>query len=460
VASAVIVPVWGDEEILGTIQLGSRTLRYFTTGQVHLLEAIGRHVGIAWQKARLSEESLQAREQRQRVEEQLRQAQKMEAVGVLAGGVAHDFNNLLTAIIGFSELALGRLGPGDSSRPLIEEVTRAGERASVLTRQLLAFSRQQVLLAEVVDLNTTVASMDRLLQRVIGEDVELVTFQAPDLGRVLADPGQLEQVILNLAVNARDAMPRGGKLTISTANVVVGPDDVGPANELAAGCYVRLAVSDTGVGMDAATAARIFEPFFTTKGPDQGTGLGLSMVYGVVKQSNGEIRVYSEPGRGTTFNVYLPNIADAVASEAPVEMAPAPMPGSETILVVEDNAAVRALATSVLASKGYTVLEADAGDAALELLDMRTESVDLMTGMSGVELARQVRARHPSTKVLFMSGYPGEVTVRHGLLAAADAYLGKPFGPTTLLQKVRELLDPDPVEPMQGATHAGVGSRA
>jgi PAS domain S-box-containing protein len=386
-----------------------------------------------------------------KTEVQLQQAQKMEAVGMLAGGIAHDFNNLLTAIIGFSELALGDLPEDSSVRPMIGEVTRAGERASVLTRQLLAFSRQQVMQPAVLDLNAVASDMERMLTRVIGEDIDLATVKAGDLGHVFIDPSQVEQIIMNLAVNARDAMPSGGKLTIMTANVNVFPD-ASVASELPAGRYVLLAVSDTGNGMDAATQARIFEPFFTTKELGKGTGLGLATVYGIVKQNESEIRVYSEPGQGTTFKVYFPRMVEEASGPHNVEETVFELAcgGTETILLVEDEAVVRALALQVLESAGYTVLVAMTGEAGADIVAEYAGSIDLlltdvvMPGGGGVELARRITEIRPRTHVLFMSGYPGEIAVRHGMLALADAYLGKPFTPHALRQKVRDVLDGAP----------------
>jgi PAS domain S-box-containing protein len=385
--------------------------------------------------------------ERRSLEERFRQAQKMEAVGVLAGGIAHDFNNLLTAIIGFSELTLAELPLESPLRPMVDEVARAGERAAVLTRQLLAFSRQQVLQPEVVDLNAIVVDMERLLTRLIGEDIDLATIRVPDLGHVFADPSQLEQIIMNLVVNARDAMPGGGKLTITTANVDVVPTDGGAVQGPTARPHVLLAVGDSGIGMDAATAERIFEPFFTTKEQGKGTGLGLATVYGIVQQSGGEIRVSSELGKGTTFHVYLPRIAEEVAASRSATAASALACGTETIVLVEDEAAVRGLAIQILETAGYHLLVAGAGDRAYELVQEYPDRIDLlltdvvMPGMNGVDLARRVKRLRPEMRVLFMSGYPGEVAAQHGLLAEADTYLGKPFTPTNLIQRVRDVLD-------------------
>jgi PAS domain S-box-containing protein len=386
--------------------------------------------------------------ERWRLEEQLRQAQKMEAVGRLAAGVAHDFNNLLTIVIGYSDLALQRLSTGNRMRPPLEEIKKAGERAAWLTRQLLAFSRKQVLQPKILDLNSLLANVDQMLRRVIGEDVELVMHLPPGLGHVQADPGQIEQVIVNLAVNARDAMPQGGRLTLEAANVEL---DSGYANNhqgVLPGQYVMFAMSDTGIGMDAKTQARIFEPFFTTKEPGKGTGLGLSTVYGIVKQSGGYIWVYSEPGKGATFKVYLPRIDQPGEAMAPGEPGVAELPlASETILLVEDEKAVRSLAKEVLECRGYHVLETAGAMEALEVGERHKEHIHLlltdvvMPQMGGRELAEQLGRLHPETKVLFMSGYADNAVVHHGLLDPGTALLQKPFTAQALARKLREVLD-------------------
>ncbi|OGK86537.1 MAG: hypothetical protein A2X51_12420 [Candidatus Rokubacteria bacterium GWC2_70_24] len=380
-----------------------------------------------------------------RMEEQLRQSQKMEAVGQLAGGVAHDFNNLLTVITGrchFLQQRLGGEGPGARDVTLIVE---AAQRAAALTRQLLAFSRRQVLEMRVLDVNSVVAQVEKMLRRLIGEDIDLVTVPAQDLGCVKADPGQLEQVLLNLIVNARDAMPRGGRVTIETGSVVGGTED-GPAG-IPPGPHTMLAVSDNGSGMDAETLSHIFEPFFTTKGRDRGTGLGLATVYGIVAQSGGHIAVESEPGQGTVFRVYLPRVDEPADRLAPPSTGAEARGGQETILLTEDAVDLRALAREVLTRRGYQVLDAADGADALALAERHPGPIHLlltdvvMPRVSGRELAERLAARHPAMKVLYMSGYTDDAVLRHGVLRSEVAFLQKPFGPGALARKVREILD-------------------
>jgi PAS domain S-box-containing protein len=386
--------------------------------------------------------------ERRRLEEQLRQAQKMEAVGRLAAGVAHDFNNLLTIVIGYSDLVLQKLTAGDRMRPTMEEIKSAGERAAWLTRQLLAFSRKQVLQPQILDLSSLLTSADQMLRRMIGEDIELVTHLPPVLGHVKADRGQIEQVIMNLAVNARDAMPQGGKLTLEAANVELDSSYARSHEGVVPGPYVTIAMSDTGTGMDAETRAHIFEPFFTTKEPGKGTGLGLSTVYGIIKQSGGNIWVYSEPGKGTTFKVYLPRIDQAVKAIAPGELRVEELlPGSETILLVEDEEAVRSLAREALEFRGYHVLETKGAIEALQVGERHKEHIHLlltdvvMPQMGGRELAEHFAPLHPETKVLYMSGYADNAVVHHGLLDPGTALLDKPFTAESLARKLREVLD-------------------
>jgi CheY-like chemotaxis protein len=362
--------------------------------------------------------------------------------------VAHDFNNLLTAILGSSEFLLEILPAGHAGREDAEETRNAALRAADLTRQLLAFSRQQVLAPRVLSVNEVVAGMDRLLRRLIGEDVDLRTVLAQDVGAVRADAGQLEQVIVNLAVNARDAMPDGGKLTIETANVVLGELYTAGRVVVAPGSYVVVAVSDTGMGMDANTQARAFEPFFTTKPKGKGTGLGLATVYGIVKQSGGYVWLYSEPGHGATFKVYLPRV-DAPPEPSPgAAAAVGSLRGSETILLVEDQNEVRALTRRILEKRGYRVLVAANGGDALRLAEQQGGTIDLlltdvvMPGMSGPELSLRLGPLHPGMKVLFLSGYTDEAILHHGVLEAGVAFLQKPFTPEILARKVREVLGP------------------
>lgn len=392
-------------------------------------------------------ERKQAQEEKARLEEQLRLSQKLEAVGQLAGGIAHDFNNLLTAINGYSDMLLSDLSQDHPARHGLEQIQYAGERASSLTRQLLAFSRKQVLAPKVLILNTVVGSMEKLLRRLIGEDIALMIHPDANLGTVKADPGQLEQVLLNLAVNARDAMPSGGELTIETQNVELDEAFARTHAPTQAGWYVMLAVSDTGCGMDPDTQARIFEPFFTTKEQGKGTGLGLSTVYGIVKQSGGYVWVSSEPGQGAVFKIYLPRVAEPADSIPSDEAQPEALHGSEIILLVEDEVVVRNLARSVLELYGYTVLEAEHGKEALRIGQEHSGPIHLlltdtvMPRMGGREVAKRLASVRPETKVLYMSGYTDKTIVQHGMLEPGTAFLQKPFTARVLARKVRETLD-------------------
>ena len=383
------------------------------------------------------------------LEEQLRQSQKMEAVGQLAGGIAHDFNNLLTAIMGNSELLLGNMERDDTRRADVEEIRHAGARATALTRQLLAFSRRQVLEPAILDLNSVVENVSKMLQRLIGEQIELITTLEPDLGQVNADPGQIEQVVLNLALNARDAMPDGGTLLIETANSELDEEYGGTDVRVAPGPYVMIAVSDSGQGMDELTRSRIFEPFFTTKESGKGTGLGLSTVYGIVKQSNGYIWVYSEPSQGTTFKIYLPRSeeAEAASQPHPAQAVERVHGGGETALLVEDDDGVRAVVRRTLESGGYVVLEARTVEDALRLAEKHPGVIDflitdlVMPELSGRELAALVARRRPSIRVLFMSGYSDSAVLGRGMLTADMEFLAKPFTQDRLLDKVRRVLE-------------------
>jgi len=389
--------------------------------------------------------SVQDITERKLLEEQLRQSQKMEAVGRLAGGIAHDFNNLLTAIIGYGELMLRRLAPADPLQRNVHEIRKAAERAASLTRQLLAFSRKQVLQPRVVILNAVAGEMEKMLRRLIGEDVQLVLELDEDLGRVKVDPGQMEQVVLNLALNARDAMPAGGRLLIRTSNAALDQPLRLERFEVPAGRYVTLRVADTGVGMDARTRSHIFEPFFTTKEPGKGTGLGLATVYGIVKQSEGYVLVESLPGRGSTFDIYLPRV-DAAADPTFEDADGDVLGGSETVLLVEDEEAVRALAREILEDLGYTVIEAASPAAALDCAESLGRRIDLvltdvvMPGMSGRQMLERLRLQHPGVRVLYMSGYTAESIVHHGVLDPGTPFLQKPFAPPSLARKVRDTL--------------------
>jgi len=388
-----------------------------------------------------------------RLEEQLQQAQKMEAVGRLAGGVAHDFNNLLTVIKGYSELILDRLAADDKLARLVGEVKKAGDRGMAITGQLLALGRKAVVEPVVLDLNTVVAEAETMLRRLIQENIELTSHLSPGLWRVKADRTQIEQILLNLSVNARDAMPREGTLTIETQNVDLTANVHETAAAVRPGEYVRLSVTDTGFGMDEATKARVFEPFFTTKEVGKGTGMGLAVVYGIVQQFGGYIQVESQPGKGSTFSILLPRCREEeVAVPVPPEP-PSVSRGHETVLLVEDDDAVRALAAEILTQQGYTVLEAKNGPEALRLCQGHSGPLDLlatdvvMPRMSGLRLADRLRAVRPQVKVLFISGYPDEALGEHGVQASDIVLLQKPFAPATLSRKVREVLD-RPVSPL------------
>jgi PAS domain S-box-containing protein len=385
--------------------------------------------------------------ERKRLEEQLLQAQKMEAVGRLAGGVAHDFNNLLTAILGYTQMGMTKVSPDNQLGSYLQEINKAAIRASHLTSQLLAFSRRQVIEPRVIDLNDLILDMDRMLRRLIGEDVELVTVPARSLGHVKLDPGQMEQVLMNLAVNARDAMPDGGRLLIETSDLEVKEASALQHPGVDPGEYVMLTVTDTGVGMTEQVKERAFEPFFTTREMDKGTGLGLSTCYGIVAQNRGDILIDSGPGRGTTIKIYLPRVDEE--ADSPVRPIPRPLPvGNETVLLVEDEPAVREMASEVLREQGYAVLAAANGDEALRVAEERRDrEIDLLVTdvvmplMGGKELAQRIGEIHPTTPVLYTSGYPDDTVAQHGVLEEGTEFLPKPFGPHELTTKVRELLD-------------------
>jgi len=414
-------------------------------GSYRSLEAIGRYLlddpvvrGVVINARDVTE--------RRSLERQLLQAQKMEAVGRLAGGIAHDFNNVLTAIFGYADLLTEEFPAGSPARQDLEEIRKAATRASALTRQLLAFSRQQVLAPVVLSVNDLVDDVGKMLRRLVGEDVELRLILARDAGNVRADSGQLQQVIMNLVVNARDAMPTGGKLVIETADAELTEQYAEMHQAVIPGRYVMLAVSDTGVGMDAQTKARIFEPFFTTKEKGKGTGLGLSTVYGIVKQSGGYVWVYSEPGHGTTFKLYLPRVDAPAEPQAPPRET-ATLTGTETILLAEDDEILRPLTKGLLTKLGYTVLDAKSAEQALAVAGARQGPIHLlvadvvMPGASGRELARRLAQSRPETRVLYVSGYTDDAIVHHGMLDPGLKFLQKPFTPAALARKVREVLD-------------------
>jgi two-component system cell cycle sensor histidine kinase/response regulator CckA len=423
------------------------------TGRVLEVEIAAQPVQYCDQKAELA--VILDITSRRELEEQLRQSQKMEAVGMLAGGVAHDFNNLLTIITGYSQLILNNLRPEDANRHSVEQIMRAGERAAALTKQLLAFSRRQVLQPKVLDLNRLVGSLTAMLQRLIGEDVDLRLVLRPDIGRVHADPGQVEQVLMNLVVNARDAMPKGGVLTVETANVELDESYVSRHIEVKSGPYVMLAVSDNGAGMDEATRGRLFEPFFTTKAAGKGTGLGLSTVFGIVKQSGGSLQVYSEPGSGTSVKVFLPRIEQAVANDPEAQRKVARR-GHETVLLVEDDDMVRNLVRETLERDGYTVIDANSPVEARRASDKFEGTIHLlitdviMPKTNGRELAEQLTRRRPNMKVLYMSGYTDSAIASSGVLERESAFLQKPFTPVALTGKVRDILENDNVTRQMG----------
>jgi two-component system, cell cycle sensor histidine kinase and response regulator CckA len=439
----------GKEQIQRTLE--KREFHSFETvqrrkdGSEIFLETNGAVVNYKGQEALLSIN--RDITERKLLEDQFRQSQKMEAVGRLAGGIAHDFNNLLTAIIGYSQLALRGI---DADNPLhnnFEEIEKAGKRAAVLTNKMLAFSRKQVIQPKILNLNSSIADIEKMLRRLIGEDIEIAMFLSDKLWMVKADLGQFEQVLMNLVVNARDAMPQGGKLTIETSNVSLDETYARHHLNVTPGDYMMLAVSDTGIGMDAATLSHIFEPFFTTKEAGKGTGLGLSTVYGIVNQNNGHIWVYSEPGHGTTFKVYLPRVKGGVESVEQAENPADSVQGKETLMVVEDEDAVRNLVCQILRSRGYKVLEASHGVDALLLLEQQSEPIHLiitdviMPFMSGREFADKAIHKYKDIKVLFMSGYTDEAILPHGVLDPGVAFIQKPFTTATLAVKVRDLLD-------------------
>jgi two-component system, cell cycle sensor histidine kinase and response regulator CckA len=391
-----------------------------------------------------------AEEALRRSEEQLRQSQKIEAVGRLAAGVAHDFNNFLTAITGHSELLLRQLGAGDPLRKHAEQIEKVAYLAAVLTRQLLSFSRKQVIEPRVLELNAVISNIERMLHQLIGDDIEFCASLDPAAGRIKADAGQIEQVVMNLAVNARDAMPHGGKLTVTTANITLNKNHLINFPGLCAGDYAVITIVDTGTGMSAEVKAHLFEPFFTTKPLGKGTGLGLATCFGIVKQNNGHISVQSELGKGTTFKIYFPQLPLTLESLPVPIQPPAAAGGDETVLLVEDEPAVREFAVAALREKGYAVVEAVNGAEGLHLARQHDGKIDLvltdvvMPVMGGKEMADALHASHPDTKVLFTSGYTDDALVQHGVLRPDIKFLQKPYMTATLTRKVREVLDEDP----------------
>ena len=447
ITRALDVPIIHRGNVIGNLLVGNKKTNY-EKDDVQIMEAIAVHLAPLL-NARLHR-NRQAKE-RKNLEEQLRQAQKMEAIGTLAGGVAHDFNNVLTTIIGNASLALMDVGKDDTLREEIEQIKIAGERAASLTRQLLAFSRKQIVQPKVIDCNKLLSGMEKMLGRLLNEDVELLTIPEAELWKVEADPGQVEQVIMNLAVNARDAMPMGGKLTIETANANLDENYFREhgIGEKQSGSYVVISVSDTGIGMDNEIQEHIFEPFYTTKDINKGTGLGLSTVYGIIKQNNGFIWVYSEPGRGTTFKVYISKVKRNVELEEK-ERTPVPVDdlrGTETILIVEDDDNLRKLARTVLKQNRYKVLAAENGEDAMRISKEHEGPIDLivtdvvMPKMGGKEVVKRLQPLYPNMKVIYMSGYTDNAIVHHGLLAPGLNFLEKPFTPEVLSRKVREILN-------------------
>lgn len=437
-------PIRFRADILGVMEFFSHSIREPDPELLAMMVTIGSQVGQFIERKRVEQALGQS-------EEQLRQSQKLEAIGQLAGGVAHDFNNLLTVIGGYSSILLNKFDQDSPFRTSVEEIKKASDRAGGLTRQLLAFSRKQILQPEILDLNVVVSDLDKMLRRLIGEDIDLLALTDPKLGKVKADPGQIEQVLLNLIVNARDAMLDGGKLTIETANATLS-DDYALSHAAVSGSYVMLAVSDTGCGMDADLQKHVFEPFFTTKPAGKGTGLGLATVYGIVKQSEGHIWLYSEPGRGTCFKIYLPCVDEALAARAAEPSVPK---GTETLLLVEDEDQVRNIVQAILEQQGYAVLTAANGEEALKLAKLHGPSIHMlmtdvvMPQMSGRQLAEELTGIRPQLKVLYMSGYTDDAIVRHGLLDASLNFIQKPFDAASVARKVREVLDSEARAPLE-----------
>jgi PAS domain S-box-containing protein len=445
--SIMDVPLFSKGKIIGGLLLRSRKPNAYTGEDVRLAERIASQIAGAIANVQLYAERIQVEQEREVLQEQLRQSQKMEAIGLLAGGIAHDFGNLLAIVQGYSELSLLKLPQEDALRENIEQVKNAGGRAMDLIRRLLAFSRRQIFQTSVLDLNTILRDLEKMLRRIIGEDIELVTLLASDLGKVEADPGQIEQILLNLAVNARDAMPSGGKLTIETTNIELDKTYARSHVAVKPGRYLMVSVTDTGVGITPEVRERVFEPFFTTKERDKGTGLGLSTVYGIVKQSGGNIWVYSEPGYGTTFKIYLPRVDEALKQAGEKKLLEEFPRGNETVLVVEDEEEVLKLVLQILRVQGYKVLEAPRGGDALLISKQHEGPIHLlvtdvvMPEMNGQELAKRLASFRPEMKVLYMSAYPDNTVVHHGVLEKGVNFIQKPFTVAGLASKVRQALD-------------------
>jgi len=436
-----------DRSVLGTFAMYYREPRGPTLDEQNWV-AIATHLAaIALGRARGEQALYDSDKARERLEGELRQAQKMEAIGQLAGGVAHDFNNLLSVILGYTVLAIDGLPEGAPLRADLEEIAKAARRANELTRQLLAFSRKQVLRPRIIDLNRIVAGLERMLRRVVGDDVSVAFHGAPDLGKTLADPGQMEQVLVNLVVNSRDAMPLGGTITLETRNSELSAEYAAERAGVRPGSYVELSVKDTGTGMDAATRAHIFEPFFTTKAQGKGTGLGLSTVWGIVRQSGGHVDVESEPGQGTTFRLYLPRVAGDVEEARAEPKSAAALRGTETVLLVEDDEQVRVFVRDVLRRHGYRVLEAQNAGEALLIGEQQLEPAELLVTdvvlprVGGRELTARLRRTWPDLKVLYVSGYTHDTVVDQGVLESGAPFLSKPIMPEELLARVRQVLD-------------------
>ncbi|HEX5098832.1 MAG TPA: ATP-binding protein [Polyangiaceae bacterium] len=441
-------PVFSAQrELLATFAIYYKQSRGPTQEETHWVATATHLVAIAIVRARSEQALRDVDERRAELEVELRQAQKMDAIGQLAGGIAHDFNNLLSVILGYTVLAIDGLPAEGTLRADLEEVAKAARRASELTRQLLAFSRKQALRPRIVDLNQIVSGFEKMMRRVVGDDVTVTIYRAPELGKTLADPGQMEQVLMNLIVNARDAMPSGGSIGIATRNAILDETFAREHRGLEPGRYVALSVTDTGSGMDTATRERIFEPFFTTKAQGKGTGLGLSTVWGIVRQSGGYVEAESEVGRGTTFTLYLPWVSGQADEPRSERLPPSTVRGTETVLLVEDDEQVRGFARDVLYRHGYVVLEAQNGGEAFLIAEQHGSPVHLLLTdvvlprMSGRDLAARIRRTLPELRVLFVSGYTEDSVVDQGVLESGVPFLSKPIAPDELLRKVRAVLD-------------------